>query len=101
VAEGKRRSKLSFPSSQLLILFPIKFHVTYLLDIQGLCDLGRKGCAAVESPIPLENTGASKLSLSFKNPPTLEDERKRPNCYSTCCYTYYNRYLGKTVIATV
>lgn len=101
VAEGRRGAKLSPPSSLLILLLSITFHVADLLGVQGLCDLGREGCAAVGSPIPQENAGASKLSLNFKKPSALKDQRKRPNCYCTSCYTCCNRSLGKTVTAIV
>lgn len=101
VAEGRRGSKVSFPSSPLILLLPIKFHVADLLGAQGLCDSGQEGCTAGGSPIPEENAGAGKLPLNFKNLSTLADERKRPNCYCTRCYTYCNRSLGKTVAAIV
>lgn len=47
VAEGRRRrrAKLSFPCSPVILLVPIKFHVASLPGVQGLCDPGWEGCA--------------------------------------------------------
>lgn len=65
---GRRRAKLSFLCSPVILLVAIKFHMAGLPGVQGLCDPGWEGCADTESPITLgslHSPGEHKLLSNF------------------------------------